>query len=437
MKIPQKPPDWVKILPELTSEKFELFKDRKVLEFIASYEPKYLHWDELRHGEIPDNLPPELIWGFIKFLRITKYKKFEFGNIEFKYSLRDDTIEQLHILDKYAAGNIETDFGSINTKGKERYIINSLMEEAIASSQLEGAATTRKIAKEILRKNRKPLNYSEQMIVNGYNTIQKIVRMKEKKITPQMILDLQKDITQDTLKNKEDEGKFRDNNEIVVADNRDDKIYYTPPDYRKVSELMEEFCKFASDETNYGIGFIHPIIKGIILHFLIGFIHPFNDGNGRTARAIFYWYVLTRGYWLFEFMPISRILLRSKVKYAVSYLYTETDENDLTYFIKYNLFAIDEALHEMEKYIKRKQKEQAEAMNLIKDTGDINLRQADILKKFMKNPDKPFVINEIMNTYGVAYETARSDLLHLTKSGYLEKKLVKKKFVFRLSGKKN
>jgi Fic family protein len=91
----------------------------------------------------------------------------------------------------------------------------------------------------------------------------------------------------------------------------------------------------------------------------------------------------------------------------------------------------------MEKYIKRKQKEQAEAMNLIKDTDDINLRQADILKKFMKNPDKLFVINEIMNTYGVAYETARSDLLNLTKSGYLEKKLIKKKFVFRLSGKKN
>ncbi|OQX20640.1 MAG: hypothetical protein BWK75_04635 [Candidatus Altiarchaeales archaeon A3] len=135
-------------------------------------------------------------------------------------------------------------------------------------------------------------------------------------------------------------------------------------------------------------------------------------------------------------MPISRILLRSKVKYALSYLYAETDENDLTYFLKYNLFAIYKALLETEKYIKRKQKEQAESLNLIKDTDNINLRQADILKKFMKNPDKLFVINEIMTTYNIAYETARTDLLHLTKFDYLEKKQAGKKFMFRLSVKK-
>jgi len=433
MKIPQKPPDQKKIRKVLEENpQYLSLIDENITRVVNECVRRHLHWDELRYRDLPNNIKPEFIWMILKLFRNQRYNKFKFGNIEFKYLLWDDTIEQLHILDKYAAGNIETDFGSINTEGKEKYIINSLMEEAIASSQLEGAATTRKIAKEILRKKKKPLNYSEQMIVNGYNTIQKIVRMKEKKITPEMILNLQRDITKNTLKNKEDEGNFRDNNEVVIADSRDDKVLYKPPDCREIPDLMDEFCKFASDETDYGLGFIHPIIKGIILHFLIGYLHPFNDGNGRTARAIFYWYVLTQGYWLFEFMPISRILLRSKVKYALSYLYTETDENDLTYFIKYNLSAIDEALHEMEEYIKRKQKEHSEAANLIESIEDINPRQADILKRFMKNQDKYFVINEIMNTYGVVYETARSDLLHLTELGYLEKKLVKNKFMFRL-----
>jgi len=86
-------------------------------------------------------------------------------------------------------------------------------------------------------------------------------------------------------------------------------VYHTPPDYNKIPDLMEEFCKFASTDED---DFIHPLIKGIILHFLIGYIHPFTDGNGRCARSIFYWYMLSRGYWLFEYMPISRILLHSK-----------------------------------------------------------------------------------------------------------------------------
>ena len=74
--------------------------------------------------------------------------------------------------------------------------------------------------------------------------------------------------------------------------------------------------------------FIHPIVKGIIIHFLIAFIHPFVDGNGRTASAIFYWYMLRKGYWLTEYLSISRIISRSKRQYEKAYLYTECDGNE-------------------------------------------------------------------------------------------------------------
>ena len=193
---------------------------------------------------------------------------------------------------------------------------------------------------------------------------------------------------------------------------------------------MEDFCEFASNDEGE---FIHPVVKGIILHFLIGYIHPFSDGNGRTARTIFYWYMLSRGYWLFEYMSVSRIILRSKTKYGLAYLSTETDENDLTYFINYNLDTIDEALHDMEAYISKKQKEYSEALDLVQGINDINLRQAEILKNFMRRHEKNFVINEIMATYNVAYDTAHNELLHLTELGYLEKTKIKNKFVFKLS----
>ena len=433
MKKPEKPKDAEEILKKHHSEIFKLTKDKQVMEFVIKCNKEYVHWDQLRYKKIPNDISPEYIWAILKLIREIQYKLFTFGSWTFHYALLDDFQKKLHILDMGTAGRIGSSIDSI-ASGQERYIISSLMEEAIASSQLEGAATTRPVAKEMLRLKKKPINHSEQMIVNGYQTLQKILDIKEKTITPDVILRLHKSITQDTLKDKKYEGTFRDNNEVVVGDPLElEKVYYAPPDYKQIPSLIKEFCAFANNDKHE---FIHPVIKGIILHFLIGYIHPFEDGNGRTARALFYWYVLSRGYRLFEFMAISRILVRSQVKYGLSYLYTETDDNDLTYFLEYNLSSIEEALEDMNKYIIRKQKEQSEALKLIKNLKNINLRQAEIIKEFLKDPEKMFVINEIMTTYGVAYDTARNDLLHLTQLGYLEKIKIQKKFVFKLSKKK-
>ena len=430
MKVPDKPKDLQDIIEKSGDGVFKLLDDKAVNEFIGKCNRDYVHWDKLRYQKIPNGKNPEHIWALIKMIRQQQYKTLDFNSWLFKYIISNDALNKLHLMDKGVADNLEIGLESVSTGERRRYIISALMEEAIASSQIEGAATTRKIAKEILRLRKKPKNYSEQMIINGYETIQKITKIKDKTLTPEMIVELQNNITKNTLKNKDDEGRFRNNNEIVVADplNRD-RIYHVPPDYKKINDLMDEFCEFANNDDGE---FIHPVIKGMILHFLIGYIHPFNDGNGRTARTIFYWYVLSRGYWLFEYMSVSRIILRSKKKYGLAYLYTETDENDLTYFINYNLNVIGEALHDMEAYINQKQKESSEAISLVQEIGDVNLRQTDILNKFMKNPDKGFVINEIMITYNVAYDTARNDLLHLTELGYLEKIKIKNKFVFRL-----
>src|SRR6201999_3882984 len=100
---------------------------------------------------------------------------------------------------------------------------------------------------------------------------------------------------------------------------------YVPPDFNLLEELIERFCDFANSTND--TDFVHPIIREIILHFLIGYIHPFADGNGRTARALFYWYLLTKGYWLIEYMSVSRIILASKAQYARAYQHTEKDEN--------------------------------------------------------------------------------------------------------------
>ncbi|MFQ5621383.1 MAG: Fic family protein [Candidatus Nanoarchaeia archaeon] len=429
MRLPEKAP---KIdTAKLAEFPPELIVDSNFQKFLIRCNQEYVHWAVLKRKKIPQEIKPDVVWTILKIIRRSQYRSLNFGKWAFNYFLSDQSLRQLHFLDKGAAGHLQAGSTTMNVEGKERYIISSLMEEAIASSQLEGAATTRKVGKKLLKLGKKPKSYSDRMIINGYKTMQKIITMKDKKITAEQILQLQKEITEGTLKDEEDSGKFRDTNGVIVGDvTYADNIYHHPPNFKEIPKLMEDFCNFASEDTDE---FIHPIIKGIILHFLIGYIHPFNDGNGRTARTIFYWHVLSRGYWLFEFMAVSRILLRSKKKYDLAYLYTETDENDLTYFINYNLKSIEEALNAMEKYISRKQNEQSDALKLVEEIKSINLRQADILREFLLHPHKSFTIHEIMSQYGVVYQTARTDLIELEKLEIISKVRVKKKYVYKLS----
>lgn len=432
MRIPEKPPDYKKEAEGM--DIFGLLKDKNISDFVKKANERYYHWDELKYRVPSKDISPKQVWSIVKIMRNFQYNDFEFGDETYLYVITDEITRKLHNFDLHLAGNIETASGDFPMKGDKKFILNSLMEEAIASSQLEGASTTRRLAKDMLRKNKKPANVSEQMIVNGYKAMLKIRDMISRggtKLTPEMILEIHRIITEDTLKDKEDEGRFRDNDDVVVGDNMHiDRIYHKPVDYKKVPGLMEKLCEFANSEEG---PFIHPLLKGIIIHFLIGYIHPFNDGNGRTARALYYWYVLKRGYWMFEYMPISKRIKRSKSDYDRAYLYTETDDMDLTYFIRFNLIAIEDTLEDMLDYMAKKQRGLEEALSLVKKDKELNFRQADTLKSLMKNPEKRITIGEIQNTYNVVYQTARTDLLDLAAMGYLEKTKVKKTWIFRLN----
>jgi Fic family protein len=335
--------------------------------------------------------------------------------------------QKLHEFDLNLGNRLESD-KIIPKKEKVRFLLSSIMEEAIASSQIEGAVTTRKVAKEMLRSERKPKSKSEQMIMNNYHTIKRIGEIRNTSLTPSIIQEIHKLITNDTLENKEDEGRFRTNNEIDVVDGITGESVYYPPDFKKINQLIDDFCAFANEKNdNY---FIHPIIRASILHFLIGYIHPFIDGNGRTARAIFYWYLLSQDYCLIEYLSISRLIIKSKTQYANAYLCTELDENDLTYFIKYHLRTIDLAFRSLKDYINRKLREKTRLYDYRRIKG-LNDRQLQLLKLFHDDLEKVLSIKEVQNRYGVVYQTARTDLMSLEKLGLIKSSTSgKKKLIF-------
>jgi len=392
------------------------------VEYILRYKEvdskgQYLYWDQLK-WRVENNDNKEKAWFATKWARFNKLKSITLidkENITFSFTMPDALQANLFKISNLAGQGI-IPHNSI----KNQYLISSLvMEEAISSSQLEGASTTRKIAKEILVSDRKPKTQDEQMIVNNYLLMKEIQRIKDDALSVDMILSLHQIATNKTNDNGNVAGEFRMSNDIVIMD-IDDNILHQPPLFSELPQRLQELCTFANEKHTGEDDsiFIHPIVKAIILHFMIGYEHPFADGNGRTARALFYWFMLKNGFDYFEYISISKFLKEAPMKYSMSYLYSEIDDNDLTYFIYYQVDIILRAIDDLLAYLQKKSLEYEEVTKLLKDSSlneKLNFVQKDIIKKAIKNPGRVFTGLEISVDYDVAPTTARKYLNELVK----------------------
>lgn len=430
MKIPEKPRPLQEIFNDKIIKNLAFDKDKAVFDLVKQYNEDYLHWDEIRRKDISQD--PEVVWALMKISREGQSRHTAFFDISLKYNTTRKSQRIIHMLDTTSSGLLVLE-EPLKDSEMKRYVISSLMEEAIASSQLEGAVTTAKVAKQMLWTNRKPRSISEQMIVNNFLTMKRIKEIMDQQCTVEVILKLHELITFKTLDDPADGGRFRTDNEIVVADPLEkEKVYHQPPSHEKVPKYMEELCKFVNGDL--GPDFQHPLIKAIILHFMIGYVHPFVDGNGRLARALMYWYALKCNYWLFEYMAISKVIKQHRGKYGMAYLFSETDENDITYFINFNLICMEEALGNTRQHIRREQQEQKAAMKLIESHPELNFRQAGILRNLIKNKGEAVSIREIASKFNVVHQTARTDLLLLFERGFIEKRQYGNKLYFVYTG---
>jgi len=384
------------------------------LESAKKYNERYLHWEELRY-RIEDAETRKKVWLLMKLTRMTNAKHLNIGGVECSYSLTSNILESLFELERALSGHLEYHSKEIGDQRMRYYSVSSFVEEAISSSILEGAAVTRADAKRMIRKKQHPVTNAERMVMNNYLAMENIKKIKDEKLTPALIKEMHSIISDGTLKDgKEWEGRFREDNDVVVGDSLEmDKVFHIPPSHENVSKMIEGLCEFCNREDGE---FMHPIIKGIIIHFMIGYIHPFVDGNGRLARSLFYWHVIKKGYWMMEYAAISKVIRSAPSKYGMAYQYVETDENDLTYFIKFNIECIARAVKMLEEHVKNKAKEQKKARDFVDQNPQFNIRQATILKDYMKD-NAPFSLMELKQRYRCAYQTVRLDVMDLQSLG--------------------
>jgi len=431
MKVPARAPQFADLAKSLGQNKLS-----QVFEVMGKVDDgRYLHWDEIRYREPPHGLDHEQWWAAIKLGRERNARVVEgldsADGCRFRYTLPDIVLEAVHSIDSQSRGSIGVIEPNMSNTDRNRYMVSSIIEEAITSSQLEGAATTRKDAAAMLRSGRQPQDQSERMIVNNYLAMQKILEITDQELSPEVIFNLHRILTAGTLKSPGASGRLQraDEERVRVYDERDNTILHTPPPADRLPQRLEYLCDFANGNTN-SKGFLHPVVRAIILHFWLAYDHPFEDGNGRTARALFYWSMLRSGYWLFEYLSISSLLRKAPGQYARSYLYTETDGNDLTYFIASQLRVIQLSLHALEKYLDRKQKEIKEAESRIRDSAWMNHRQRALVAHALRHTTHQYSIESHKNSNKVAYATARADLLALSAKGILDQHKQGKKMIF-------
>jgi len=270
------------------------------------------------------------------------------------------------------------------------------------------------------------------MILNNYVTMSRLGELKDQPLTKDLVFEIHRLITEETLDDPSGAGRFRRDNEKVVVNDMYGEVYHDPPPAAQLGDRMKAMCDFANEKTPSG--FVHPVLRSIILHFWLAYDHPFVDGNGRAARALFYWSMLRHNYWLCEFISISPIILKAPGRYQLAFLYTETDENDLTYFVLYHLDVIQKAIHQLHDYIKRKSEQVRKLDSELRGVVMLNHRQRALISHALRHPNHVYSIESHRRSHNVVYETARTDLIDLVKQGLLTASKVGRTWCFTPEG---
>lgn len=393
---------------------------------------RWVHWDRLRHLDPPAGLDHTEWWAVVKLARSSILRPTPVPDrhgASHQLAVPPMMLERLHHIDAQSTGRIGLAERIGSAPARNRWLAASLEEEAIRSSQLEGASTSRAVAKEMLRTGRRATSRSEQMILNNYHAMQFVREVRSQDLTTDLVRELHVIVTDQTLEDPDDAGRLQQPGEERVGVWADDgELLYRPPPADGLDGRMRRMCEFANSASE-GEDFVHPVVRSILLHYWLAHDHPFVDGNGRTARALFYWSMLHRDYWLAEYLTISTILRRGHAQYVRSFLYTELDEGDLTYFVLHHLGVIERAIRGLENYLTRKMEQVGAATQLLR-TGDFNHRQADLLEDALRHPQAQYTIRTNARHHDVVYQTSRTDLLDLAERGLLDQRRIGRAYHF-------
>ena len=306
----------------------------------------------------------------------------------------------------------------------EKTMEEATIDEAVWSSVIEGAFTSKAEAARIIQQNKSPSNKSEQMVKNNYQALMYVLEHLEDPITAQTLIDIARMVTCGA--SDETVEGFRT---IPVYVTGREGIVYTPPDAAQVLALVDDLLAFITDSE------LHPLLKACIAHFYFVYVHPFTDGNGRTARALSYMMLLRTGYDFFRYFSISGLIAEERGRYYKAMRQVETSGNDMSYFIDYYSAMLSRSVDRMKEHLLGHVLTE-KRMNALQATGRLNERQLKGARWLLEGKTAQVTVDAWKKKFRTATETARQDLLLLCEEGLLERKMEGRKAVFIIQRKK-
>ncbi|GAB3015792.1 Fic family protein [Niabella terrae] len=390
------------------------------IQFARNLNNNYVHWDKFKDMQLPVTGRHADLWESITAERNQGYtRQLRLGSLELDWWISNHMEALLHRLDMELAGIGWAPL--LEPKRTHRYKINALLDESIASAQLAGASVTRKAAREMLLKKRIPEGKAEQICLNLFRGLEQAYSDFQAPMDEARFLDIHRELTRDTIKLK-GIGHYRTNNKIDETA-IEDAGHYRIIEAIGLPGLMQGVFKlYNEDKQPY---FIHPLIKAGLLHYLVTYIRPFRDGNGRMARLLSQTYLLKHGYWVAAFFAPSQTIFKLKGPYQKSIAQSQSDSNNIGYFLHFYLQSLHMTTRSLSDAVKKVSGQGGSAKP--QKISGFNERQTAVLQWIREDSQKVVTIRELRSVYGVSKETARTDLNQLTDQQLLQHYHINKK----------
>lgn len=326
----------------------------------------------------------------------------------------------------YKFGQLKMVENFMNQSDSNELLLEVLLDEAIATSAIEGEILQRSSVRSSINKLLKlGLEDDYSYTVQSDNLIEILIDAKSNKepLTKKRLFAWHKALFPTGSSGLRDItiGTYRTNSEdmqIVSGPWEKEKIHFVAPHSKIVEKLMDDFLEWLNKRDEQS-----SIYKAIVAHLYFVLIHPFEDGNGRIARAITDYVLAQTNLANANFYSISTIIYKNRKEYyeVLDNVCKQTNQ-DITiwmqWFVKLLEISIDETLQKVE-VVQIK----AKFWDKHRDSK-LNDRQKKVILKMLSYLPEKFEggmrVNKYMSLTKSQRLTASRDIADLVQKGIFE-----------------
>ncbi len=380
---------------------------------------EYWTREKLRH-HLPEGAMLDAIWAEVERVRSSSAQELPLldeGGRPYRVWTSPRILASIHNVDRHGADSM---FRAADPAARERIVVESLVEESFHSSKIEGAVTTLDKARKLAAGTAAPATKGERMVLNNYRAMQRLLDRRSHPLEWKDICDLNRIITEGAYEGRPGTaGACRTDDAVRIVDRATEEIVHIPPPAAQLPRMIDALVRHMAEAAAPpdGADFVHPLVRASAAHYYFAYLHPFHDGNGRTARALFYHLMLRAGYDSFQYLSISTVIDARRGQYYRAFREVEASPDDLTYFVLFSCAAAEAAVEDLRARVLREFGASAVFERLRERRIFLSERQQRWLRRVLGAPKRPFGIADLQRAMRVSYPTAWKDVLDLVAKG--------------------